>query len=259
MFGTSFLHRPNFRVKSWIPFMNANSAIPSVITENRYPYESWNFASGGRTTSPCERLRCGQKMKMFFLHRSCAKNENQSAKLEFFWNLGPKSKALQLSEPPPLFPPMHKSYTGMHNICCGMTITFRQISKYRILCTLFQSALSGQHPEGDVKSSGWLQYTTGMRADLSVPSVAFRGGYKCDVCMRTFGRRNKCQRHMLVHTGEKPFKCSVCLQAFSRTDTLHKHRKTRHPDQHPYQCIQCDLAFPAFIDLREHTASHPDV
>ncbi|KAH6952074.1 hypothetical protein DER45DRAFT_390688 [Fusarium avenaceum] len=46
----------------------------------------------------------------------------------------------------------------------------------------------------------------------------------CDHCGETFQRREHRDRHVLRHTGLKPFQCHVCSKSFSRNDTLVRHR-----------------------------------
>lgn len=50
----------------------------------------------------------------------------------------------------------------------------------------------------------------------------------CGVCGRLFARKEHVRRHVLSHTGEKPFKCSDCARQFARQDILSRHRKKLH-------------------------------
>ncbi|ORY03996.1 hypothetical protein LY90DRAFT_215370 [Neocallimastix californiae] len=51
--------------------------------------------------------------------------------------------------------------------------------------------------------------------------------FKCMTCLRSFRRMEHLNRHILTHTGERPFKCEVegCGRCFSRQDTLLRHLK----------------------------------
>ncbi len=44
--------------------------------------------------------------------------------------------------------------------------------------------------------------------------------YPCDVCGKKFTRPQHVTRHMLLHTGVKPFRCDKCQKAFTREDKL---------------------------------------
>jgi len=47
--------------------------------------------------------------------------------------------------------------------------------------------------------------------------------YKCPECPATFKTNSHRERHMLIHTGERPFACEICGKSFGRKDKLKKH------------------------------------
>ena len=50
----------------------------------------------------------------------------------------------------------------------------------------------------------------------------------CPYCSKKFKEKHKMKRHILVHTGEKPFKCSLCTYSCNRKDNLSKHVQLKH-------------------------------
>ena len=61
--------------------------------------------------------------------------------------------------------------------------------------------------------------------------------YVCCFCNRRFGWSTDLKRHIILHTGEKPFQCKFCHVAFTRKFLLQNHMKKLHPDQ----CRMVDL------------------
>lgn len=51
--------------------------------------------------------------------------------------------------------------------------------------------------------------------------------FKCDdpSCNKSFSRKEHLLRHVVSHTGQKQFTCDVCKKLFSRKDNLNKHRR----------------------------------
>lgn len=56
---------------------------------------------------------------------------------------------------------------------------------------------------------------------------------ECELCRKTFGgpnRRSHLQRHMMIHTGEKPYACPHCSHKTSRSENLRLHLRLKHPE-----------------------------
>ncbi|XP_052873337.1 zinc finger protein ZIC 3-like [Anopheles cruzii] len=63
------------------------------------------------------------------------------------------------------------------------------------------------------------------------------------------------KRHMLTHTGEKPFKCHYCDRKFAQSNDMVKHTRI-HIGACIYQCNRCDASFRLLSELRNHYKDH---
>ncbi|XP_067000045.2 uncharacterized protein [Anabrus simplex] len=52
--------------------------------------------------------------------------------------------------------------------------------------------------------------------------------YPCHLCCKVFGWSTDLKRHILTHTGERPFKCQICSATFTRNFLLQKHEARIH-------------------------------
>lgn len=79
----------------------------------------------------------------------------------------------------------------------------------------------------------WQLPTQGLTVDRNISERASCGiecsdkngeGYWCSVCSKHFSAPSKLRRHLLIHTGQRPFKCLVCSRAFTQRSHLKVHR-----------------------------------
>lgn len=73
-----------------------------------------------------------------------------------------------------------------------------------------------------------------------------------------FLQKSKVDRHMQVHTGNKPFTCDICNQSFSANQALIQH-KLIHEDSKPLKCNICGKTFRQHSALTMHIRTHTKV
>uniref|UniRef100_F6RGP6 Zinc finger protein 148 n=1 Tax=Macaca mulatta TaxID=9544 RepID=F6RGP6_MACMU len=64
--------------------------------------------------------------------------------------------------------------------------------------------------------------------------------FRCDECGMRFIQKYHMERHKRTHSGEKPYQCEYCLQYFSRTDRVLKHKRMCH-ENHDKKLNRCAI------------------
>lgn len=54
--------------------------------------------------------------------------------------------------------------------------------------------------------------------------------HSCSICRKSLSSASSLDRHMLVHSGERPYKCNVCGQTFTTNGNMHRHMKIHEKD-----------------------------
>ena len=84
--------------------------------------------------------------------------------------------------------------------------------------------------------------------------------YVCHICGKAVSSNTYLTIHVRKHTGEKPHVCDLCNKSFISRNYLRVHRRT-HTGERPHQCTHCDKRFTQrtslVIHLRRHTGDRP--
>lgn len=79
--------------------------------------------------------------------------------------------------------------------------------------------------------------------------------YLCPLCPYETRSRGILYRHLLIHTGVKPYCCEHCGRRYALPETLLRHMAA-HRKKPPYQCSRCTLALDHFSEYLRHQVYH---
>ena len=60
------------------------------------------------------------------------------------------------------------------------------------------------------------------------PVYISAGQYGCPYCTKVMKQSSDMRRHILIHTGEKPFICRICDYRSAQCGNLKAHMRTMH-------------------------------
>lgn len=79
--------------------------------------------------------------------------------------------------------------------------------------------------------------------------------HTCPLCTYNTRSRGILYRHLLLHTGVKPYRCEHCGKCYALPETLLRHM-TGHSKDPPYQCNRCSMALDHFSEYLRHQVYH---
>ncbi|XP_062389766.1 zinc finger protein 148 isoform X2 [Sardina pilchardus] len=77
----------------------------------------------------------------------------------------------------------------------------------------------------------------------------------CEHCNAAFRTNYHLQRHVFIHTGEKPFQCNQCDMRFIQKYLLQRHEKI-HTGEKPFRCDECGMRFIQKYHMERHKRTH---
>ncbi|KAJ8415211.1 hypothetical protein AAFF_G00009090 [Aldrovandia affinis] len=77
----------------------------------------------------------------------------------------------------------------------------------------------------------------------------------CEHCSAAFRTNYHLQRHVFIHTGEKPFQCTQCDMRFIQKYLLQRHEKI-HTGEKPFRCDECGMRFIQKYHMQRHKRTH---
>lgn len=109
--------------------------------------------------------------------------------------------------------------------------------------------------EQDLKDADYIQPPP-KKAIRGKPETVKRKHHVCSLCSKEFGGKTDLQRHMLIHSDERPHKCSVCGKSYRQAVNLKNHITTAHEHRKQFPCPQCPKSFALKERLRLHMRLH---
>uniref|UniRef100_A0A182MVM2 Protein krueppel n=1 Tax=Anopheles culicifacies TaxID=139723 RepID=A0A182MVM2_9DIPT len=120
------------------------------------------------------------------------------------------------------------------------------------------SAISAMSSKQDAVASDQQTKTSNGRPGERGANVSGRTGgdvsiTTCNVCRKTFGRKEHLVQHLKSHIGLRPFKCDApeCNKTFSRKEHLIRHTVS-HTGQKMFICDKCQKPFSRKDNLNKH-------
>ncbi|XP_055920218.1 zinc finger protein 271 [Eupeodes corollae] len=82
---------------------------------------------------------------------------------------------------------------------------------------------------------------------IDLEQKAQKQSIECFLCGKSVASSYNLRRHMMIHTGERPFGCDMCYKRFREFSDLKKHRRI-HSTQMNFKCMVCRVNDPSTYD-----------
>lgn len=125
----------------------------------------------------------------------------------------------------------------------------KKIEEVRSVDSIGQESNSNSNEGDDDQNETGTSAKSNKRAKLKEKK------HICEYCNVGFGQKCDLRRHVMIHTGERPYPCQICDKRFQRKTDLVKHTRT-HTGEKPYACEFCDKRVSDKSQLNVHRRLH---
>lgn len=96
-------------------------------------------------------------------------------------------------------------------------------------------------PICDVVSTTQHDFTNHIRNHNNMRDSSDDGSsFTCRICSKVLSSASSLDRHVLVHTGLRPFNCKFCNLTFTTNGNMHRHMRTHKQPQHDRESYESD-------------------
>ena len=74
-------------------------------------------------------------------------------------------------------------------------------------------------------------------------------GFSCEICNKTFTRKDSLTRHLVLHTGNFKWYCDICEKGYNQKENYEKHIRVHKGLK--YRCEYCSKAFSRSTNLQK--------
>ncbi|KAJ8667993.1 hypothetical protein QAD02_009656 [Eretmocerus hayati] len=82
--------------------------------------------------------------------------------------------------------------------------------------------------------------------------------FTCDLCSKSFDRKDHRDRHLTTHSDEQTVTCKVCGNGFKTDQNLKDHMLRKHSEERAHLCDYCGKCFAIRREFNNHMRFHSD-